>query len=168
MTCGSTRLVAATLLVLLVVGSTAGATVTGALPSDSDPTAATVDRLDAASVADDPAKMGDPLTASTADGPVLADAAAATDRSTIHLDQTLHRLPDRAGEYEADNRYRLPDHAVKLEVTVRTARPGSGLTGSLPRATASTPGTARPRTPPPVPDAGEQDGRPRRPALGSR
>jgi|AntDeeMinimDraft_4_1070355.scaffolds.fasta_scaffold00337_18 hypothetical protein len=124
MTCGSTRLVAATLLVLLVVGSTAGATVTGALPSDSDPTAATVDRLDAASVADDPAKMGDPLTASTADGPVLADAAAATDGSTIHLDQTLHRLPDRAGEYEADNRYRLPDHAVKLEVTVPDSATG--------------------------------------------
>jgi len=103
MTCGPTRPVAAVLLVLLVAGSAAGATVTGPLPGESGPGPATGVHFAAASAAD---------------GPVRGDATLATDGSTIHLDQTLHRLPDRPGEYEADNRYRLPDHAVKLEVTV--------------------------------------------------
>ncbi|SFR98177.1 hypothetical protein SAMN05216559_1987 [Halomicrobium zhouii] len=103
MTCGPTRPVAAVLLVLLVAGSAAGATVTGPLPDESGPGPATGVHFDAAAAGH---------------GPVRGDAAAATDGSTIHLDQTLHRLPDRPGEYEADNRYRLPDHAVKLEVTV--------------------------------------------------
>ncbi|MCU4799792.1 glycyl aminopeptidase [Halobacteria archaeon HArc-gm2] len=102
MTCGPTRPVAAVLLVLLVAGSAAGATVTGPLPGESGPGPATGVHFAAASAAE---------------VPVLGDAAPATDGSTIYLDQTLHRLPDRPGEYEADNRYRLPDHAVKLEVT---------------------------------------------------
>lgn len=120
MTRGNRRPVAvfvAAVLAVLLVGSAAAAT--GTLASDATLSVAPAgDGVSFASVVDDPATYDDPVTSSTTDAPVLTEAATARDDSTIHLTQTLHRLPDRPGQYEADNRYRIPDQVVELEVTV--------------------------------------------------